>query len=82
MKWIKRHLNWSYLFGWWIILVITWLFSNISSDGLFLGIIIELMFIPLSMWYLREKHRSLWWVILPIFGGGFLILFLGNEHGK
>jgi len=78
MNWSERHLNWIYILShilWFLVILIFW---NIISDTvklLLYGIII----LPLAIWILKKKNRSLWWVILF---GWFSPMWLSNKSWK
>jgi len=70
-SWFRRHLNWTWVFAYLI-----WLPLNLSYDiaPQIIGAI-PLLFV--SGWVIRQKGRSLWWILLtPVFSP----LWLKNER--
>ena len=88
IDWCKRHLNWTYVFG--RILIITALLLVFGVDyvdtdsGLWLLVGLDtLTTMLLCGWILREKGRSLWWLIfLFVSRMGFLVLLFKNKRGQ
>ena len=86
LNWFQRHLNWTYVLG----LGATFVLSFIAGVVLYLtdpyatdetaellGYLIGfLVMLPLSIWVLKRKNRSLWWLLLS---GWFSPLWLGNN---
>ena len=64
MKWFQRHLNWTLiLFG----LVMLPVFAVLSIIlGYFWAFLFAFVALPLpvGVWYLREKNRSLGWLLM------------------
>jgi hypothetical protein len=80
MNWIKRHLNWSLVLAFiLIVIVLTILVPSTASQDLIyfrngLGAISWAIF---AGWILRQKRRSLWYLLLlfiPIIGQLAIIL--------
>lgn len=97
MSWLKRHLNWSLLFGW--LLTYPILIAEVFLIGLIFSSstweemepIFWLVAIPTSLiwvlvvqgWYLRQKGRSLWNLLLGFIPfGGLIILCLPNKKKR
>ena len=86
MNWWQRHLNWAYtviLLGYYVACmmggVAVGLIAPYAIDGLSTVISIGLwlvIMIPASVWVLRAKGRSLWWLLLA---GWLSPLWLANR---
>ena len=62
MSWFQRHLNWTWLFAYLI-----WIPLNYPDDA-FPPIIGAIFLLVVSGWVIKQKGRSLWWILLtPIF---------------
>ena len=86
MNWFQRHLNWT----WVLCLLLTFVVAfvtgflmaivdpNVSEDVAdVVGWIIYLVvMLPVSGWIIKQKGRSLWWILLS---GWFSPLWLGNK---
>ena len=77
MNWFQRHLNWA-----WIFVYLVWFVSNAATITTPFSIpsIIGLAFLlVVSGWVIKQKGRSLWWLLLmPVFSP----LWLKNMKGK
>lgn len=97
MNWLKRHLNWSLVFGWlasYIILVIEAFFVTLffqprtPEEAIFILQLIALptlfiWFILVHIWYLRQKRRSLWNLLWSLVPfGGIIFLRLSNKKKR
>jgi len=70
-SWFQRHLNWTLIFAYLI-----WLPLNLSYD-IAPQIIGAILLLFVSGWVIKQKGRSLWWVLLaPVFSP----LWLKNER--
>ncbi len=81
MRWFQRHLNWAYLFGLLILCALFAILAQVSSREIG-GIIAFAGIILLTIWVLKQKHRS--WVyvfvlLIPIPVIGWAII-MGLEN--
>jgi len=87
-NWFERHLNWTFFLG----SIPAYLYSLSTTDpytvetdvqGLAL-VLILIEFLLVTGWVLRQKERSLWWLLVPLVPvvGMFAVYFLGNEEEK
>lgn len=79
--WFQRHLNWTMVFIWVLIHPVALIIGDmlgISLDLLYLMVPI-IVILPLSGWTLKQKKRSLWWLLLFIIPFMWLV-FLGLEN--
>ncbi|MFC2022374.1 hypothetical protein ACFLTR_04115 [Chloroflexota bacterium] len=60
MNWFQRHLNWTWLFAYLI-----WIPLNYSDDAI-PPIIGAIFLLVVSGWVIKQKGRSLWWILLTI----------------
>ena len=60
MGWVQRHLNWTWLFTYLI-----WIPINYSESTI-LPIIGAIFLLLVSGWVIKQKGRSLWWILLTI----------------
>ena len=70
MSWFQRHLNWTWVFAYLI-----WIPLNASRD-VEPQIIGAIFLLVVSGWVIKQKGRSLWWVLLTPF---FSPLWLKNK---
>jgi len=79
MKWINRHLNWSFviwIYGWFGIVILA---SIISKDiGTIFCILASLSFIFIDIWVLIQKKRGVGAFLITLFIFPALPLFLNN----
>ena len=89
MNWFQRHLNWTWVLAYLLLIVGAFMFGalmgildpNVSEDAvsvvaqIFGGIFI----LVVSGWVIRQKGRSLWWLLLS---GVFSPLWLENRNPK
>jgi hypothetical protein len=69
-SWFQRHLNWTWTFAY-----LTWIPMNLSYD-IEPQIIGAILLLFVSGWVIKQKGRSLWWILLtPVFSP----LWLKNE---
>ena len=86
MNWFERHLNWTYVLGYIMALVLCFIAGGILgtidpyiADETLEGIgylIVLIVMLPMSIWVLKRKNRNLWWLLLA---GCFSPLWLGNK---
>ncbi len=69
INWFKRHLNWV----WGIALLARVLFIFLNS--LYGYIASDIFFLVVTLWCLKQKGRSFWWILIPI-----AVLFLENKR--
>jgi len=70
-SWFRRHLNWTWVFAY-----LMWLPLNLSYN-IEPQIIGAILLLFVSGWVLKQKGRSLWWILLtPVFSP----LWLKNER--
>jgi hypothetical protein len=90
MNWFKRHLNWTFFIAWLvgIALYLAFILSITSLEGLELFILSYSLFIIWLLlvggWFLRQKGRSLWFLLLLPFLreiGVIIFLCLENKSG-
>jgi len=74
MNWFKRHLNWTYVLGYIAVFVFCFIVGFVLAvvdpyvsdevlDVVGYSICIIVLF-PLSVWTLKMKNRSQWWLLL------------------
>jgi len=73
MNWFQRHLNLTWVFTWLI-----WIPLNYSDDAI-PPIIGAIFLLVVSGWVIKQKGRSLWWILLTPF---FSSLWLKNKKKK
>ena len=71
MNWFQRHLNWTWVFAYLI-----WIPLNYSDDAI-PPIIGAIFLLVVSGWVIKQKGRSLWWILLTII---FSPLWLKNKR--
>jgi len=86
MNWFNRHLNWSWILAWVLCLLTAFLVGVAigatapgTPDEAFdaIGIVLTLaIMLPASIFVLKAKDRSLWWLLLS---GWFSPLWLSNK---
>lgn len=89
MSWFQRHLNWTFVFASILALLISSIITTrivgITPDEVLIiawppiGIIIVL---PVAIWVLKQKDRSLWWyfvLFVPFIG--FIIFITLENYG-
>lgn len=82
MNWFEKHLNWTYVLVYVLIIAVRFLVVAVGGSDLFFGIIyiVGIVFILIvSGWIIQQKGRSLWWLILFSF---FSPLWLSNMSAK
>ena len=87
MNWFQRHLNWTYVLGWLLTLVLCLILGfvmvmidpNISDDDLEVmgNLVGGVIMLVVSGWVIIQKGRSLWWLLLS---GCFSPLWLSNKR--
>jgi energy-coupling factor transporter transmembrane protein EcfT len=78
MNWLEKHLNWTtFLFTVFIILVLTFIVVITGdAENAFVNITLFLLFVASFFvygWVLRQKSRSLWWLLLNWLSIGWII---------
>ena len=86
LNWFQRHLNWTYILGYVIVIVLSFIVGfilvgidpyvadeSLDTVGYLMYFIIML---PMSIWVLKRKNRSLWWLLLA---NWLSPLWLGNK---
>ena len=71
MNWFQRHLNWTWVFAYLI-----WISMNASND-IVPQIMGDIFLLVVSGWVIKQKGRSLWWILLTII---FSPLWLKNKR--
>ena len=76
MNWFQRHLNWT-----WVLAYLLWFAINLYADDSFgiawwLSLAAAIFLLVVSGWVIKQKGRSLWWVLLTPF---FSPLWLKNK---
>ncbi len=77
-SWFERHLNWSLV----ILCLPGTLSMRAASEYMILWFFGLILWLPVVFWVLREKGRSLWWLlvllipVIPL----FIILCLENKR--
>jgi hypothetical protein len=80
LKWHERHLHWIWVFGLVSAYVIMEVVGSIfEAQADLVGYLVFLaVMLPVSIWVLRRKNRSLWWLLLM---GWCSPLWLGHKSG-
>lgn len=60
MGWFQQHLNWTWVFAY-----VIWIPLNASESGL-VGLVAAIFLLLVSGWVIKQKGRSLWWILLAI----------------
>jgi hypothetical protein len=68
MTWFEKHINWTWLFS--VILM----FGTVFFSTPIPYVISWILFIVATIWALKQKHRSYWWILIPI-----AVIFLKNK---
>ena len=79
--WFQRHLNWTVVLLWVLVLPLAIPLGDIlgiSVDAISLLVPIVII-LPLTGWALKQKNRSLWWLLLFIIPFVWLV-YLGLEN--
>lgn len=79
--WFQRHLNWTAVMIWVLLLPLSVVIADIIGipiDIIILAVPI-LIILPLTGWALKQKNRSLWWLLLFIIPFLWLV-YLGLEN--
>lgn len=72
----KRHLNWTWLLGWFCFPNVAYLCGYLLGIPPTVCLIVALIaYYGVTLWVLNEKGRGLLWAIIPISA-----LFLGNKR--
>lgn len=90
MNWFERHLHWTYVLSWVLAYGIVVVFGLIMEKGIITNepftlmsfLIPQFIILGVTMWILRRKQRSLWWVLMaasPIIGW-VVILTIKNKR--
>jgi hypothetical protein len=87
MNWFKKHLNLTLFFAWIIynIIVYSFYFSDLSSSWMSSWIFMiatAVIFLSIEIWYLLQKHRSLFNLFYNLLNiiGLIIILSLHNNN--
>lgn len=70
MNWFKRHLNITLVLSWLIALIVAFIYHLPFGSPYALFFIVIFVFV-VEFWYLKQKRRPLWYVILnflPVIG--------------
>lgn len=74
LSWFERHLDGTIALGWVtcfiVVFAVRMIVSSNVSYGVWIGlsaIISAAILIPVWVWALRKKNRSLWWLLLGVF---------------
>ena len=91
MNWFKKHLNWTFVLATVVayiialILSVTVLLTGSSVTDVTLDIMVTViiagLILPVGGWYLKQKGRKLWWLLIlfvPFYFGFVYILTLDN----
>ena len=62
MSWFKNHLNWTATFGILLGLLFSILAREFEND--FLWALAVAVLLVISTWVLRQKRRTLWWLLI------------------
>lgn len=63
MNWFKKHLNLTYLITFILCGLLCWLFYEILQNDT-LGLFAVVLYFVVAGWVLKNKRRSLWWLLL------------------
>jgi len=81
MKWLNKHLNWSYIFAFVVALIILvvvgFMASNVTGYLIFLA-----LNLLVGGWVISRKGHSLWYLVLVglvFIAFPFVVLFLKNR---
>ena len=78
MNWFQRHLNWT-----WVLAYLLWFVINAYANDPFgiawwFSLVAAIFCLIVSGWVIKQKGRSLWWILLNPF---FSPLWLKNKKG-
>ena len=86
LNWFQSHLNWTYILGYVVVLMLSFIVGFISGTidpygyeetiDVVAYLITFIIMLPMSIWVLKRKNRSLWWLLLA---GWFSPLWLGSK---
>jgi len=83
MEWCKKHLNWTWTISYILFLLVylCMVQPNSLPDPLPLitVLIVEVIALIVGLWVLKQKNRSLWWILLQNIGSP---LWLSNKSPK
>jgi len=79
--WFQRHLNWTVVIIWVLLLPLCVIIADIIGIPIDIIIFVVpiLIILPLTGWALKQKNRSLWWLLLFIIPFLWLV-YLGLEN--
>ncbi len=79
--WFQRHLNWTVVIIWVLLLPLCVIIADIIGIPIDIIILVVpiLIILPLTGWALKQKNRSLWWLLLFIIPFLWLV-YLGLEN--
>lgn len=82
LKWIKHHLNWTFIIAMLVGFAIAILFLAINPRLLIYWMICQgILGLVLALWIIRQKNRSLWWILLVLYFWPTLLI-LKNYNQK
>jgi len=71
VNWFERHLNWTMVLPWHVMALVGGCIVALADLRVFdealwaMGIILGLLApIPVAVWVLRKKNRSIWWLLI------------------
>jgi hypothetical protein len=76
MNWFKRHLNWTFIIFYLLLVFIASIISVYDGFYSFACFIIGALVWLLSAWVLKQKMRRMWWLLIlfiPLIGVLFII---------
>jgi hypothetical protein len=79
--WFQRHLNWTVVMIWVLLLPLAVVIADIIGIPVDIIILVVplIIILPLTGWALKQKDRSLWWLLLFIIPFLWLV-YLGLEN--
>ena len=92
-SWFERHLNWTVVLAWLSLGLVSiivfasaeafdpFMLSPLTSLGYILIYVVFTISFVAEAWYLVNKNRSLWWILMPnvVPFGGIVFLCLQNR---
>ena len=88
MNIFKEHLNWALLFGRYSVTAISFwimIFTGLQNDGVLIFlffILFPIMWIITDVWYLKQKNRSLWYLLLNFVPFGLIFILQLENHSQ
>lgn len=81
MNWFQRHLNLTWLITWLSYPIVAMIFISVNKEfASFFALLVYLYMLCLfiiTIWVLKNKSRSLWWLLIPY---SWLLLSNKNEQ--